>query len=163
MKNKFYLLLLLPFFAFTLHKYHLSLTKVNFNDEKQSVQITSRYFIDDIERVVNKKETITLELATKIEHKNADSLLQNYLLEKLKIRINKKNSTLKYLGKEYEDDIVYFYLEIDSVQSISTITIENIVLLEEFDDQQNVIKLNINDKKNTFYLKNGNSINTISY
>ena len=66
-------------------------------------------------------------------------------------------------GKEYEDDIVYFYLEIDSVQSISTIKIENKVLLKEFDDQQNVIKLNINDKKNTFYLKNGQYFNTVSY
>jgi len=163
MKNKLYILLIIPLLAFGLHKYHLSLTKVNFDKTEKTVQVTTRYFIDDIENAVNKRNEISLELATKIELKNADLYLKKYLQENLKISINNGNSILKYIGKEYENDIVYFYFQIDSVNSISSIKIQNSMLLKDFDDQQNIIKLNINDKKKTFYLKNGHSSNSILF
>ena len=49
-------LLVLPFFAFTaMHKYYISVTQVNYIQEKQSLQITSRIFIDDFEKGSHKQ------------------------------------------------------------------------------------------------------------
>jgi len=163
MKQKLIYILILPIFAFTMHKYHLSLTKIKFNKEEHTIQITMRCFIDDIEKVINEKNNIALELESKLEHKQADSLIEKYILEEFKIQINKQKQNLNYLGKEYEKDIVYFYLEIDSIKSITTIKVENKVLLKEFEDQQNIIKLNINNKKKTFLLKNDEFSDTINY
>jgi len=163
MKQKLIYLLIIPLFAFTLHKFHLSLTKINFNKKEQAVQITMRCFIDDIENTVNKKENCNLELDTKLESKKSDSLLQNYLLQNFKISINKEKTKWNYIGKEYSNDIVYFYLEIDSVSTISSIQVENKVLLNDFDDQQNVIKLNINNQQKTFLLKNNSFLKSFNF
>lgn len=163
MKQKLIYIVILPIFAFTMHKFHLSLTKIKFNKEEQTIQITMRCFIDDIEKAINDKNNIVLELATGLEHKQADSLIQKYILENFEIQIDKQKQILNYLGKEYEKDIVYFYLEIDSIVTIATIKVENKVLLKEFEDQQNIIKLSINNKKKTILLKNKEYSNSIDY
>lgn len=156
MKKKVILLLILPLFAFAIHKYHLSLTKINFSPKSNSVQITMQCFIDDIETIINKENDIVSELATKREVNNIDSLLQKYVLTNFKIRLNNKLQSLIFIGKEYEKDLVYFYLEIDSISQINSIEIQNKVLLETFNDQQNIVKINLNNQKKTFYLKNQN-------
>ncbi|MCF6349666.1 MAG: hypothetical protein L3J23_01375 [Flavobacteriaceae bacterium] len=149
-------LLLIVLFAFTVHKYHLSLTKIVFNVKSNSLQITMHCFIDDIESVINKTENVTCELATKREVKNIDSLLQKYVLSNFILKVNQKKQLLKYIGKEYEKDLIYFYLETDSVPKINFLEVQNKILLNTFDDQQNIIKINLNSQKKTFYLKNGN-------
>ena len=61
--KQFFLILMLPLFAFTtMHKYYISVTQINYLQEKQSVQITSRIFIDDFEKLLRERydENITL-------------------------------------------------------------------------------------------------------
>lgn len=155
MKNKLYLLLIVPIFAFTLHDYHLSLTKI-IKGKNNTLEITMRYYIDDVETTINKLENIKSELNTKREFKNIDSLLQIYVLENFRLTLNKQQKKLTFIGKEYEKDVVHFYLETDTVSEIKSIEIQNKMLLNTFDDQQNLVKLNLNNQKKTFYLKNGN-------
>ena len=48
----FILIVILPLMAFTgFHKYYISVTEVDYIQQKQSVQITTRIFIDDFEKV----------------------------------------------------------------------------------------------------------------
>ena len=59
---------LLPLFAFTaMHKYYISVTQVNYVQEKQSLQITSRIFIDDFENLLRERYDDTIILAEKDE------------------------------------------------------------------------------------------------
>ena len=47
--KQLFLILILPLFAFTtMHKYYVSVTQINYLQEKQSVQLISRIFIDDL-------------------------------------------------------------------------------------------------------------------
>ncbi len=154
--KKLLFFLIIPLFAFSVHNFHLSNTKVVYKKEKQSVQITMRCFIDDIENSINEIENVSLELGTSKEHINASKFLNNYLLNHLNIKINNINTELNFLGNEFEKDIVFFYLEIENVESINSILVKNTVLLSNFEDQQNIIKLIINNKKKTLLLKNGN-------
>ena len=99
-----------------------------------------------------------------LDPEDEDELIKAYLSEKFKISINKSPIKWDYLGKEFEKDIVYFYLEINAVAAtISHIKVTNNVLLEEFDDQQNIIRLSLNDKKKTFVLKNNDSTKELDF
>ncbi len=49
MKKYIFILILLPLVAFQTHKYYLSLTKIEYQKETKSIQITARIFIDDLE------------------------------------------------------------------------------------------------------------------
>lgn len=156
--KKWLYFLIIPLFAFTLHKFHLSNTKVVYDTEEKSVQITMRCFVDDIEKVINQENNITLELGNEREIIEAQKYLKEYLNANFEIRINNKIQNTAYLGKEIEKDIIFFYLEIENVQDVSSIQIKNTVLLETFEDQQNVIRVEIKGKKKTFVLKNDNYV-----
>ncbi len=117
-----------------------------------------RCFVDDIENSLNKSNQILLELGNDRELKDANQYLKGYLFSNFKVEVNHQNKKIIYLGKEIEKNIIYFYLEIPNISDISSIRIENKVLFESFDDQQNVIRLQLNDKKKTFVLKEDNFV-----
>ena len=156
MKKIIAFFIIIPLFAFAIHKYHFSLTKIIYSTKNQSLQITMRYFIDDIETAINSLENIESELDTDHEVKNIDSLLQKYVFNNFIIKLNNLPAKLSFIGKEYEKDIVYFYLETDTVTKINNLEIQNKILLQTFDDQQNVVKIDLNNQKKTLYLKNKN-------
>jgi len=158
-----FLILIIPLFAFGLHKYYISLTKIDFVKNEKSVQITMRFFIDDIEKTLENRYAVELELATEEENKKADIYLEKYIASKFEVIINQDVRIFKFLGKEYENDVVFFYLEITGIESIDQISVQNSMLFEEFPDQQNFVKLNINNSKKTFILRKGNDKEMLNF
>jgi hypothetical protein len=139
--------------SFNLHKIHVSLTNVVYKQEKKILQITTRLFIDDLENALSKKFNKTIELNTDRETKNIDKLINEYISENLEIKLNSNNIKLQYLGKEYEQDIVYIYFEIENTNDFSKIEVKNTCLFELFDDQRNIIKIKTKKTKKTFFLQ----------
>ncbi|PCI06363.1 MAG: peptidase E [Flavobacteriaceae bacterium] len=146
------ILAILPFFAFGVHKYYISLTEVEYVPEKASLQIISRYFIDDLEFALEKEYSGTFQLNTVYEIDSVDNYFKKYLAKNILFNINSSPHAFNYIGKEYEDDIVYFYLEITQVDTLHTLEVKNTSLFKYFPDQQNVVKTNINNKHTSFYL-----------
>ncbi len=155
--------MLIPLLAFTLHKYYISLTKIDFIEEKKSVQITMRFFIDDIETTLGNRYQTKLELGTENENKEADIFLEKYISQKFKIRINDELENFIYLGKEYENDVVFFYLEISNIEKITNIEIQNNMLFEDFPEQENYIKTKINGLKKILVLIKENDKEMLKY
>jgi len=142
------LFFIIPLFAFTtLHKYYISVTQINYIEEKQSVQITSRIFIDDFENILRQRYDDNITLAGKEEPKTINTFIEKYLKEKIAIKINNKETIITFIGKEYEGDIMRCYLEIEGVESIQSIEISNKILFDLFEDQQNIVKTKINSKQ----------------
>jgi hypothetical protein len=158
-----FLILIIPLFAFGLHKYYISLTKIDYVEEEKSVQITMRFFIDDIEKTLENRYEIELELATKQENKKANIYLERYIASKFEVIINQNVKLYKFLGKEYENDVVFFYLEITDIEMINQISIQNRMLFEEFPDQENFVKIDINNFKKTFVLRKENDKEMLNF
>ncbi len=152
MKKYIFILILLPLVAFQTHKYYLSLTKIEYQKETKSIQITARIFIDDLETALNKKYDKSFKLDTNNELNNTDEYINNYISKLLIISINNKVISFNYLGKKYETDVVYLFAEIENISEIKSIEVQNKILMEHFPEQQNIIKININGKKKSFIL-----------
>jgi hypothetical protein len=151
------LLTVIPLFAFTaFHKYYISVTQVDYIQDEQSVQITSRIFIDDFESVLRERYDENIVLAGKGESKDVDLFIETYLKNKISIKINGKDMKLNFIGKEYDLDIMLCYIEIEDVKEINSIEISNQLLFEVFDEQQNMIKTKINSKQKSFLLNHNN-------
>ena len=135
MKYQKYLLLLLivPLLAFSVHKYYISLCEVEYVEEKKSVQIIISHFIDDLEISLNNEGHKNLFLATNKEVKNSNEIFEAYLNNHLKFTINNKPAHYQFIGKEYDDDLVRFYLEIPNIQKLTSIEVENTCLIKDFD------------------------------
>ncbi len=161
--KKLLIFLIIPLFAFTMHKYYISLTKIDYVKDKKEVQITMRFFIDDVEKVLNNRFNKSFELATKNEPSDTDNHITLYINQKFHVKINDQEKTYQFLGKEYDNDVVYFYLEITDIELINTIEVQNKMLFEEFEEQENYIKLNINNNHKTFILIKNNDKDLLKF
>jgi len=150
------LLVALPILSFGVHKHYISLTKVDFIKEKEVVQVTMKFFIDDIELALESRHGQKMELTTNDENEMADTFLQGYIRQKFKVWINGKEKEYAYIGKEYDNNEVFFFLELENIPEIKTIEVQNSMLFEEFEEQQNYIKLDIENVKKTFILVKAN-------
>ena len=146
------LLLIIPLFSFTAHKYYLSLTQIEYRNKSKSIQVTINVFMDDIETALNKDYNIDLQLTTKKELKDNDVYFKKYLNKKLHFKIDNIAKKFNYIGKEYDGDLVYFYLEIENIEDINTIEIVNTILMQHFPEQQNLIKSKVNKKHKSILL-----------
>ncbi len=162
MKSKFFFLLFVSvgLLSYNVHKYYLSLTQIKFKEEQKSVQIIINVFMDDIELALNKDYNIDLQLTTKTELKDNNVYFEKYLKDKLQFKINGEFQVYNYLGKEYDGDLVFFYLEIQNIASITTIEVTNNILTFHFPTQQNLIKSKVGAKNKSVLLtkENANSV-----
>lgn len=135
-----------------MHKYYVSLTEIEYVKEERSVQIITRIFIDDFENVLRNRFYEGLTLDTEKENIETNDYIEKYLKDKLKITINLKDFSFDFLGKEYEDDMILCYLEIQNIDRISSIKVENKLLYEMFPDQKNMVRFKIHSVNKTILL-----------
>jgi hypothetical protein len=158
---------LVAFLAVTLisaaaHKYYVAVFQVEYVAKKKELQITSRIFIDDFEKELNKKYNKKFYLGTERELPLND-YLQTYFTEKVKFTINGKAKTIKYLGKEIEDDVIICYFTVPAAEAVKSVSVKNTTLFESFPDQQNYIHIKINSNKKSLLLTNDEQQGTLQF
>ena len=140
-------LIITGFSSFSIHKFYVSIYQINYVSEKKMVQITSRIFTDDLNAVLKKKFNKITHLGESLESQDDILLMKKYILENLSIKINNKVQTINYLSSEKEENIIICYLNIKKISKIKSFEIQNTALLELNDEQQNIMQLNIYNKK----------------
>jgi len=152
------LALILPvLMSVSVHKFYVSVTEVEYVKDQESIQIISRIFIDDLENTLRKRFEKRLTFSPKNEAEEVGMYLQRYLKDKITITINGKPVEFKFIGKEYDNDILFCYLEVTGIKDIKSFTISNALLFDSFTDQQNIVKLHINNEKKSFILMQENN------
>ena len=146
------LLALMSFVTF--HKFYVSVTHVNYSEKDTAFQITSRIFIDDLEAVLLERYGITSNLNTAKESKLTEEYIGKYFNTKFVIEINSKKAAYKFLGKRYENDVVLCFLELPNIKLSDTksISVQNEILTDLFDEQQNIVHFKWKGKKKSFVL-----------
>jgi len=145
------------------HEFYLSVTDINYSVEKQSLQIISRVFTDDFEDVLNKRYQKDFKLIPSLEVKEVKTYIERYVKDKLFIKSDGKLLALKYLGKKYEDDMIYLYIEIENIDELNSITIENLILTDLFEQQKNMIHFKSGEFKKSFILEKKFSKRTVTF
>lgn len=145
--KKIALPLLLFILAFSSHKYYLSLTQIEYNKDHKSLEVIINVFMDDVELAINNEYDVDMRLTTKEELKGVDEYFKKYLRNNLKFFINNKAVQYNFIGKEYEGDLVYFYLEIELKEDPLSLKVINTLLFDYFEQQQNVIKFKNGSKR----------------
>ena len=163
LQKTFLLLLFIPLLSFSAHKYYLSLTQINFIPESKSVQVILNVFMDDIETALNKDYNIDLQLTTEKELKENDVYFEKYLNEKLRFKVNTVAKKFNYIGKEYDGELVYFYLEIEDINAVNQIEISNKILIKHFPKQENLIKSKVGKVNKSVLLNAENYSEILKY
>lgn len=165
--KKTFLILLLAFTGFTsftyAHKFYVSVTEISYNEERASLQVISRVFIDDFENVLNLRYGQDLTLDPQTESSNADEFIEKYLEQKLYLEINGKMAGITYLGKEYENDMLVFYIEVAGIKNIRNVLVRNTVLMDLFEEQKNLVHVKVKGKTKSMVLITGREENLLNF
>ena len=164
--RKLLIILIIPIITMAAaHKFYVSVTNMEYDQEDQAFQITTRIFIDDLETALNTRYEVDAQLASDKESTQSDVLINKYLASKISISINGQKREFNFLGKEYKDDLVVCYLEMTDVvlSDISSIEVQNDLLTEFFEEQQNVVHLKIGDTKKSFILVRENNKGMLNF
>lgn len=131
---------------FTLHPFYISLTDMVYNPESERIEIAQKIFWNDLEVALANEYQEPVDFLNPKQPERLEEILENYLLEKNKLKMHGKPLSLSYLGYEIEEDAAWFYLESEQVELAKEIFITNELLIDEFPSQQNIVNFYINKK-----------------
>jgi hypothetical protein len=141
--------------SFSVHKFYMAIYQINFAPEKKMLQITSRIFLDDLNKGLEKKYNKKAFLSTDKESAEDVNSLKKYLAENFSIRVNGQTKTINFLSKEMDGDVLVCYLNVKEISKINTIEIHNSVLIDCFSEQQNITHVTVlGDKKSVLFTDN---------
>ena len=130
----------------SLHKYYVSVTDIEYAKETRSLQIISRLFVDDFEKVLQERYVDTLSL----DDNSADFYIEKYFGKKLVVSVNNELQQYNFIGKEIDGDMVHCYFEVENISNIQSIEVTNKLLFGTYESQQNITHLKINGNKKSF-------------
>ena len=139
-----------------LHEFHLSKCDIDYRQETQVLEVSLSIYIDDLEEALRRRGLDSLKICTNKEKAGVDMIINTYIKEHFKVSVDDQDVSASYqwIGKEISEDLaaVWCYIEIPIPSPQRHINIEYDVLMEVFDDQKNVVKLNVNKSKKGFFL-----------
>ena len=149
--------------AFSNHKYYMSLMQIDYVQEQQALQVTVRIFVDDLQTALNAVGTAAVEIATDREPLEIEKRYRAYLNEQLSFEVNNRKKKFVYLGKEYEENQVVFYLEIQEIDSLQSLRIKNTLLTHTLREQKNIVKTKAYGKNKSIVLTKNKSKSLIYF
>jgi hypothetical protein len=121
-----------------------------------------RIFKDDLSNAISKnylsESSDDLDLIDKFYFNK----LEDYFNLNLNVLIENKKIKLNLLGLETKNDMYVCFLEIENLESFTTLSLENKILFEIFKDQQNIIHVKKNSKKRSFISRINNSVLSVN-
>ncbi len=139
------------------HEFYVSTTSVDFVLNKNEIQITSQFFVDDVENLIRFQTPNTALIFEKAYNEETNLIMRDFIHKNFKISINKKKQQVKYLGYELKDDLLVVYYETKfSNSKIFNVEVYNSFLVNFIESQKNIVHVKFKNLKKSFLL---NSIN----
>ncbi|MEM6377634.1 MAG: DUF6702 family protein [Bacteroidota bacterium] len=127
------------------HPIHLSVTEVSAEDAQSELNFSITFFMDDFGVAAKYPKYADAINTGKM---TVDELILQHLQKHLKVKVNGKALKYKIKRKESNFPSVTCYLDLQKLpKELSTLEIENTLLLELFDDQKNMVHIRIPGKK----------------
>jgi hypothetical protein len=141
---------LLSLSSFGVHKFYMAIYQINYAPEKKMLQITSRIFMDDLNKALEKKYKKKFHIGIEKEDENEVNLFKKYIAENFSIKVNGQPKNMNFLSMEVDGDVLVCYLNIKDISKMSTIEIYNSVLTDWILEQQNIVHITAFGTKNSF-------------
>ncbi len=134
------------------HDIHVSNTQVKIS-ETGTLEIVVRIFYDDLQQAMGLQPGQALPS----KYPSADALIEKYLSEKMKWTFDGKKRSPRYIKSKAASPAVWAYLQFEeSAQSVKSIRLENKLLLDQFDDQTNMVRVESQGQEYNFIMDKNN-------
>jgi hypothetical protein len=123
------------------HDVYNSLTIAEYNPESKAIEVSLKLFTDDADQCLGRFYRENINLGEADEHPASDSLLLNYINQRLTFSCGGVRLTPRYYGKEVgiEETWVYFDYPVDCATD-EMLHVDNRIFTEAFSAQVNLVK-----------------------
>ncbi len=149
-------------FSSHFHPFHVSLADVEYDEDQKSLQISCRIFQDDLELALNKIHNVD-NYFDRRDNELIKRDLNDLLSEQFQFKINGTSRQYEFLGYEFEEGVVWCYMEITKVRNLKKLEVEYTVLFETFDDQFNLLNLKRSGKMHSLRFSKTNPEGTLEF
>jgi hypothetical protein len=149
------LLLWFSFLGATKHPIYLSVTHMEYNEKEKTIEISCKIFTNDLETTLKRNYKTNIDLLHPKNQHRMDSLLDNYLQGRLKIKVNKSNSRMEFVGYEQIEDAIFTYYQIPGIEEQPTLfEIDNTILYDYQKTQSSIIQVTVAGNRKSTKLVN---------
>lgn len=154
MRIKFTFLAILISFSFAkTHEYYLSTTTVRWVPEKNQLQFTSRFFLEDIEALMQEEVDPKVQFSPDSSKEAIDAFVSDFYTKNIAIMLAGEQHSLTFLGREYKDDLLVVYAELNpNKERFENLQINARFLVDFLPTQQNIFHIKTPDKRKSFLL-----------
>jgi len=145
--------------AFNFHRYHTSLTRMDYNAKEKVIETSIQLFTHDLVPLLEQRTKKKIDLE---KTPNIDKLILEYLNENFIIKDDKgEGKKIKWVGKEIDVDTAWIYMEISSDKSPEGFSLQNTLFFESFPEQTNLVIARFDGKKADLLFKVGDRFKEI--
>ncbi|MEQ1552667.1 MAG: DUF6702 family protein [Ferruginibacter sp.] len=145
------------------HPIFMSVTELEYNAKEKLLEISCKIFTDDFEKTLRIVYNTKVDLVDVAKKTAMDKLVNDYIKKHLSVQVDKKETTLKYVGFEIIEEAVFCYFEIDDIINPKKITISNNLLFDYKKEQISIMHVSVNGKRQSAKLSNPEKIATFNF
>ena len=162
MKTHVLFLFVILLFSSFIHQFYVSITEIQYNRDTQSLEVSCKVFADDYIFAVEKEFSRKLHFGTANQDPKSDEMMEQYALCRLQLKADGQPLTVKYIGKEIEMDVFWFYFEVP-VAGFRELEIGNNMLMELFPSQTNIVHITVDDQKKSLLLNRNQKSGAVEF
>lgn len=133
------------------HRYHTSVTRLEYNVEERVAEITVRTFADDLEAILSKRTGKRV----RVDGQAADTLVFGYLQSVFQVKSGAQEVELQWIGMELKGNTAWIYLQAKVPEGLLKTSLRNTFLFDLFQDQVNIVNVVDKGKKTSLVFKRG--------
>ncbi len=132
------------------HKFHASITQMDYDDKAKSVKIATRFFVDDFETALSRyaKRPVKFNTPQLLKEKaNADAV-SAYVRERFELK-SRAGAPVRFtwVGMEMQADMILVNFEGKLAGGLTGAQVRNRLLHELFEDQVNIVNFKFDGKQ----------------
>lgn len=132
------------------HKFHATISQIDYNDKEQAVEAVIRFFTDDFETAISQhaKREVKFNTPPALKDKANTDAVFAYVRERVELK-GKNGVAVKlvWVGMEMQADMVWVYVEGKLPGGLGGAQLRNRLMQELFDDQVNIVNFKYDGKQ----------------
>ncbi len=124
------------------HKFHASITQMDYDAKTQSIEAVTRFFLDDFETAISQHAQREIKFATPAALKDKANLnaVAAYVRERIELK-SAKGVAVKFtlVGLEMQGDMIWVYYEGKLAGGLANAQVRQRTLHELYEDQVNIV------------------------
>jgi hypothetical protein len=153
----------LVFTGATTHPIYVSVTEIQHNAKDKTLEISCKIFTSDFEAILKSKTKSKVNLLQPTDKALMEALVNQYIQQHLKIKIDGILKPMEFLGYEQNEDAIQSFFEINDVAALKKIDVQDDILYEYKSEQISIIHVVVNGNRKSTKLVNPDNSVSLNY